>query len=118
MNKKTFMTFLPYLIIQAAVFYAIPLIFMQTKDLSSANELLQLTILLINPITILTTHIIYARKKGLVMLSPIITGIVFTPCVFLCFSTSEIVYVFSYIALSYLAMLIGYASTRKQNKQT
>ena len=109
--KPVLRSFLPHLIVFVAVFYLLPLPSVFDAHTTDTG-LLMYSLLIIFPAVCFVVHIVFSLKHGFLWYLPLITGAVFAPTVFLYYNSTAIVYIFSYIVLSYIGAAAGYSVFR------
>lgn len=93
-KKKTILIFISILII---VFYLLPLLFKGNIAL----------ILLINPLTVLISSILYSKNSGFNLVIVIITALLFLPTIFVFYNESAWIYIVLYSIISLVGSYIG-----------
>ncbi len=115
MKKSILKAFLPQIILLCAAFYLLPLPALLDRATMDTG-LLTYALLIIFPAICFLAHMIFALKRGFVWYLPLLTGAFFAPTVLLYYNVTAIVYIFSYIVLSYIAAFAG-LSVYKNNRK-
>jgi len=104
MNK--FRKMIPYLLINVAIFYLLPL-------LGNSTGSFLIILLVIIPSSCFITSFVYGYNYGWNMILPIVIGIIFIPAIFIYFNSSAWVYVVGYSVISAAGVFIGKTNKKK-----
>lgn len=91
--KRKLTAMIPYLIVLAVLFYAVPLLI---RDTGSAMLLMALVI----PLLTLICAAVYGKRQGFHPLFALITAVLFTPTVFIFYNSSAWIYIVIYAGIS------------------
>lgn len=107
MRKKIF-AFMPYVIVLAVIFYALPLLI---SDTGSGMFLM----LLIIPLLTFACSAIYGKLQGFNIFFTFITVILFAPTIYIFYNSSASIYIVVYGIVSLVGNLIGMLFYKNKN---
>ena len=104
--KEKLLPLLPYAAVLAVLFYAAPLLIVDT---GSAMVLL----LIVIPLLTLVCGAVYGCRRGFSLLFPLMTAVLFTPTLFIFYNASAWVYLAVYAVIALAGTGIGRAMRKK-----
>lgn len=110
-RKAAARAFIPYLWMYIGLFYLLPL--PSVLDSHVANgTLLTYALFIVNPIIVFFGYFMFGLKAGFHWWSPLVTGGLFFPTVYIYYNPTALVYTLIYLGLACIGQVCG-NSTRK-----
>ena len=104
-----------YLLLLCALYYIAPL--PSIYDRAVSGDYLMYLLFIFNPIGCFAANFLYCAKHPFSWLLPLLCGAAFTPAVYIFYNHTALVYVFSYIVLSFIGAAAGYSSLKGRNSK-
>ncbi len=99
-----------YLAVLCAIYYIAPL---PNLAAGSADYLMYM-LYIINPLACFAANALYAANYAFFWPLPLLSGALFTPAVFIYYNGTAVIYIFSYIFLSYIGAAVGHSINKNR----